>query len=285
MSADVLKGKSVLITGANSGIGFVAAEALAGMGAHVILACRRQPAAEEAMRKIRTEHPDASLEFLSLDLASLEKVRAAAAELKKRHQKLDILINNAGLASVRRERTEDGFEKTFGTNHLGPFLFTNLILPLVEASRGRIINVASDAHRAGRMHWDDLQLKKKRYFVMRAYCQSKLANILFTRALARRCAGRGVHVNCLHPGAVSTAIWPEDHWYERLFTRVLRLFLVSPEEGARTTIWLASSETGGRATGRYFVRCRERTPAKHARSDEAAERLWHISEQLTGLTG
>lgn len=284
MSAGTLKGKTVLVTGANSGIGFVTAEVLAGMGAHLILACRRREAAEDAMRRIRARHPDASLEFLSLDLASLASVREAAAALKSRHEKLHVLINNAGLANVRREVTPDGFERTFATNHLGPFLFTNLILSLVENARGRVINVASDAHKAGRMHWNDLQLEKG-YFVMRAYCQSKLANILFTRALARRCAGRGVHVNALHPGAVSTRIWPEERWYERAFTRVLRLFLISPEEGARTSIWLASGETGGRATGRYFVRCQERQPSRAARDDAAAERLWQISEQLTGLSG
>lgn len=282
MSTGALQGRNILVTGANSGIGLVTATALAGMGAHVILACRRQDAAEQAMRGIRALHPEASLEFLALDLASLDAVRSAAATLARRHDRLHVLVNNAGLASMKRELTVDGFEKTFATNHLGPFLFTRLVLPLVENARGRIVNVASESHRIGRMHWDDLQLER-RYSVLRAYAQSKLANILFTRALARRCAGAGVHVNCLHPGAVSTRIWPEDRWYERAFTRVLRLFLVSPEEGARTSIWLASGETGGRVTGRYFIRCRERQPTAPARSDQAAERLWQVSERLTGL--
>lgn len=282
MGAEALKGKTVLITGANSGIGLVTAESLAGMGAHVILACRRPEAAEQAMASIRARHPQASLEFLRIDLASLAEVRRAAHEFVQRHASLDILINNAGLAAVRRETTVDGFEKTFATNHLGPFLLTNLLLPALRQARGRIINVASEAHRVGRMHWDDLQLKRG-YFVMRAYAQSKLANILFTRALSRRCAGLGVHVNCLHPGAVATSIWPENRWYEKLFSRVLKLFLISAEEGARTSIWLASGETGGRATGKYFEKCKERKPARAALDDQAAERLWGISERLSGL--
>lgn len=282
MGADALKGKTIVITGANSGIGLVAAESLAGMGAHIVLACRRQEAAEQAMRDIRLSCANASLEFVSLDLASFDSVRTAARQIGARHERIDVLINNAGIASVRRELSVDGFEMTFAVNHLGPFLLTHLLLPKLKLGRGRIINVASSAHKAGRMHWQDLQLSK-RYFVMTAYAQSKLANILFTRALAKRCAGMSVHVNCLHPGGVATNIWPDGNWFLRGLSALLKRFLITPEEGARTTIWLASGETGGRATGKYFVRCRERAPSGAALDDAAAEKLWGLSEQLTGL--
>lgn len=282
MGADALKGKTIVITGANSGIGLVAAEALADMGGHIILACRRQEAAEQAMREIRQRCPNASLEFVPLDLASFDSVRRTAQRIGERHARIDVLINNAGIANVRREESVDGFEMTFAVNHLGPFLLTNLLLPNLKLGGGRIINVASGAHKAGRMHWDNLQLQK-RYFVMTAYAQSKLANILFTRALAKRCAGMSVHVNCLHPGGVATNIWPDGNWLQRGFSALLKKFLITPEEGARTTIWLASGEAGGRATGKYFVRCRERAPSGAALDDAAAEKLWGLSEQMVGL--
>lgn len=279
MSAQAMAGKTVLITGANSGIGKITAAALAGMGASVVLACRREEAAREAMEEIRLEHPDAQLEFLQLDLASLKKVRAAANEFLARHKTLDVLINNAGLANVRRQTSVDGFELTFATNHLGPFLLTSLLLPAVRAVEGRIINVASGVHRIGKIHWQDLHFHSG-YFVISAYAQSKLANILFTRELARREEANGVTVNCLHPGAVATNIWPEAKWHEKLFSKALKLFLISPEQGARTGIWLASNAIGGNVTGGYFEKCSEKTPSKAARDDQAAEKLWQISEEL-----
>ena len=278
MSAEVMRGRTVLITGANSGIGREMTSVLAGMGAHVILACRRPEAARVVMEEIRGRQPDASLELVEIDLASLTSVEHAANAVLGKHPKLDVLINNAGLASMKRQRSADGFELTFAVNHLGPFLLTRMLLPLVEEARGRIINVASEAHRMGRIHFGNLQLEKG-YWVMKAYAQSKLANILFTRALASRVRDRGITVNCFHPGTVSTGIWPENHWYERVFVRLLRLFMIPPQEGARTGIWLAANETGARVTGGYFVKCREATPSKAARDDGAAERLWQLSEQ------
>jgi len=277
-----MQGKTVLITGANSGIGLVTASALAGMGATIILACRREEAAKQAMLEIQAKHPRAQLDFVSLDLASLASVRRAAAEVLNKHPLLDVLINNAGLASVPREVSKDGFEMTFAVNHLGPFLFTNLLLPALRASKGRIINVASDAHKMGRMHWDNLQLARG-YFVLRAYAQSKLANILFTKALAERVEEDGIHVNCLHPGAVSTNIWPEGNWLEKAFSKLLRLFLITAEQGARTSIWLASGEDGGRFNGRYFEKCKEKYPSRAAQDRDAAEKLWEISANLTDL--
>ena len=180
-----MQGKTVLITGANSGIGKVTAAALAGMGASVILACRRPDAAQQAIAEIRREHPQAQLDFVALDLASLASVRRAAAEVMAKYPVLDVLINNAGLANMQRQTSEDGYEMTFAVNHLGPFLLTNLLLPALRAGKGRVITVASGAHKAGKMNWADLQLSRG-YFVLRSYAQSKLANILFTKALAAR---------------------------------------------------------------------------------------------------
>ena len=277
-----MQGKTVLITGANSGIGKVAASALAGMGATVILACRRPDAAQQAIAEIRREHPQAQLDFVAIDLASLASVRRAAAEVMSKYPVLHVLINNAGLANMQREISEDGFEMTFAVNHLGPFLLTNLLLPALRAGKGRVITVASGAHKAGKMHWSDLQLTSG-YFVLRSYAQSKLANILFTKALAARVEEEGVHANCLHPGAVSTNIWPERNWLEKAFSNVLRLFLISAEKGARTSIWLASGDVGGKASGSYFENCREKTPSRAARDADAAEKLWEISANLTGL--
>ena len=281
--SDVMAGKTVVITGANSGIGKVAATALAGMGATVVLACRRPDAAEAAMAEIRLSHPQARLAQVQIDLASLASVRRAASELLASYPRIDVLLNNAGLVNMRRELSADGFEMTFAVNHLGPFLLTNLLLPALRASNGRIVNVASEAHRMGRMHWNNLQLEKG-YFVMRSYAQSKLANILFTTALAERLAADDVQVNCLHPGAVATNIWPERNWLEKAFSKMLGWFLISPEKGARTSIWLASGDLGGRVSGRYFENCREKTPNREARDHDAAEKLWQISAQLTELT-
>lgn len=282
MSSEAMQGKTVMITGANSGIGKVTAQALAGMGAKVIFACRRQEAAEAAMADVRREVPSAELEFVQVDLSSQSSVRQCATQVKQRHKRIDILVNNAGIANVRREESVDGVEMTFATNHLGPFLLTNLLLPLLREGHGRIVNVASDAHKMGRMHWDDVELKSG-YWVMKAYAQSKLCNILFTRALAKRVAADNIKVNCLHPGAVSTNIWPEKYWWERAFSRVLKLFLISEEEGARTSIWLASGEAGGRQTGKYFYKCKEAKPTKRGSDDQAAEKLWQLSAQMTGV--
>lgn len=280
--ADTMQNKRVLITGANSGIGYVAAETLAGMGAEVVLACRRPEAALDACNQIRKAYPAAKLDTLTLDLSSLESVRKAALVVREKWPELDVLVNNAGIASMKRKTSVDGFELTFATNHLGPFLFTQLILPTLKAPGGRIVNVASTAHHQGHMHFDDLNLKKG-YRVFKAYSQSKLANILFTRELATRLEAKGITVNCLHPGAVKTNIWPGDHWYEKLASAAIKLFLITPEEGAKTTVWLASSDAAADKTGGYFYRCRKAKISREASDDNIARRLWDLSVEWTGL--
>lgn len=280
--SDAMDNKRVLITGANSGIGFVTAQVLAGRGAEVILACRRPEAAADACARIRRVYPDAKLHTLTLDVSSLESVRRAAAVVLEKWPVLDVLINNAGIASMKRKTSVDGFELTFATNHLGPFLFTHLLLPAMKSPGGRIVNVASTAHRQGHMYFDDLNLKTG-YKVFKAYSQSKLANVLFTRELSRHLQGKGITVNCLHPGAVKTNIWPGDHWYEKLASAAIKLFLITPEEGAKTTIWLASSETVAEKSGGYYYQCREARISREAADDGVARRLWDISMEWTGL--
>lgn len=280
--SDSMESKRVLITGANSGIGFVTAQALAARGAEVILACRRPEAAQEACARIRQVCPEAKLHTLTLDVSSLESVRRAAAIVLDKWPVLDVLINNAGIASMKRKTSVDGFELTFATNHLGPFLLTQLLLPAIKSPGGRIVNVASTAHRQGHIHFDDLNLKAG-YKVFKAYSQSKLANVLFTRELSRRLQGKGITVNSLHPGAVKTNIWPGDHWYEKLASAAIKLFLITAEEGAKTTIWLASSEAVADKSGGYYYQCREARISREAADDEVARRLWDISMEWTGL--
>ncbi|MCH8497168.1 MAG: SDR family oxidoreductase [Marinobacter sp.] len=277
-----MQGKTVLITGANSGIGFEAAKALAAMGARVVLACRRPEAAEDAVARIGAEVPAAQLETVRLDVSSLDDVRRAAAEIIERFPRLDVLVNNAGLANVRREESVDGFELTLATNHLGPFLLTSLLLPVLQASGGRIVNVASVAHSIGKMHFEDLNLTRG-YQVMKAYGQSKLANILFTRELARRLEGTGVTANCLHPGAVNTNIWPGAHWYEKLASAVIRVFTITAEQGAKTTVWLASAPEVAGQTGGYYYRCKPAKARPKARNDDDARRLWDMSAAMVGM--
>jgi NAD(P)-dependent dehydrogenase (short-subunit alcohol dehydrogenase family) len=274
-----LNGKTIVITGANSGIGFHAAQELAARGARTVLACRRPEAAEEAASAIRAEHPSALVETVQLDVSSLDSVREAAAAILQRFPEIDVLVNNAGVAKVRRKESVDGFELTLATNHLGPFLLTQLLLPAVEATRGRIVNVASMAHALGKIHFDDLNLTRG-YGVLKDYCQSKLANILFTRELAKLLEGTGVTVYALHPGAVNTNLWPGDHWYERLASSVIRLFTITAEEGAQTTIWLASSPDVADQSGGYYLNCRPSRAKANGQDNEVAARLWRVSEDM-----
>lgn len=281
LTAD-MSGKTVLITGANSGLGFVTARQLAWRNARVILACRREEAAREAKEAILASSPNAQVNTLVLDLASLSSVRTAAASIMARWPAIDVLVNNAGIAQVGRKESVDGFELTLATNHLGPFLFTRLLEPALSATEGRIINVASDAHRYGRLHFEDLQLTR-RYQVLRAYAQSKLANILFTRQLAEHLESAGVGVYAAHPGNVNTNIWPGERWYQRLFRGLIRPFMLSADEGAETLIWLATSPDLEGENGLYYKKCRRHRPSAAACDRQSAQRLWQVSEALTGL--
>ena len=288
MDAPDMTGRTVVVTGANSGIGLETAVELARAGATTVLTARDPGRGEAALEVVRTRSGRDDVHLVVFDLASLASVRKGADEILERCARLDVLVNNAGLVLSRRQETEDGFEATFAINHLGPFLLTHLLLDRIEASApARVVNVSSTAHQGARhgLDFGDLQ-SRRRYRGMQAYSRSKLANIYFTTELGRRLAGTGVTANCLHPGTVATGYARDGDATGVLAfgIRVIKPFVLTAAQGARTSIYLASSPEVADITGQYFVKCRVRRPSKVARDPEAARRLWEVSEQLTGLT-
>jgi retinol dehydrogenase-14 len=271
--------KTVLVTGANAGIGRATATELARMGARVLMACRSAERGAEAQAAVVAEVPGASTELLIADLSSGEGVRALAAQTRQHTDRLDVLVNNAGMFTPSSTPTVDGLETQFAVNHLAPFLLTNLLRDLlVKSAPARVVTVSSEAHKRGQIRWDDLQGERK-YSGLQAYSQSKLANLLFNRELARQLGGTGVTANALHPGVIGTRL---------LFTgfaplRLLRPFLKTPERGARTSVFLASAPAVERLTGLYFIDLEPARPSSAARDDGAARRLWRISAELTGM--
>lgn len=279
-----LRDRVVVVTGGNSGIGRAAAVELARMGATVVIGCRDLAKGRDAVAEIRRRAGTDRAEVLPLDLASTRSIRTFAAELQDRHDRLDVLVNNAGGILSERRSTEDGFEATFGVNHLGHFLLTALLVDRLQASApSRIVNVASVAHRFCRgFSFADPQFELRRYRPALAYNQSKLANVLFTMELARRLAGTGVTANCVHPGGVRTGFGGADdtRGFERAVMVVAQPFLSSPEQGSRTVVYAAASPELEGVTGQYLVRCRLHTPSRAARDPDAARRLWELSERL-----
>ncbi|MEM1096137.1 MAG: SDR family oxidoreductase [Bacteroidota bacterium] len=268
-----------LITGANSGIGKATAEALARAGHTVLMVCRSAERGEAARTGIVSATGSDRVELLLADLASQADIRRLAGEVTSRYDRLDVLINNAGIFKDNYAETPDGFEMTWGVNHLAPFLLTNLLLDHLKASaQGRIVNVSSAGHKQGRMHFGDPNLKAK-YNGLKAYAQSKLANILHVVELTRRLDGTAVTANALHPGVVGTNIGSGT--WASFFFQTLGFLLLSPEKGARTSIYLATSPDVATVSGLYFEKERRSTPAKQARDVEAARRLWSLSEQMT----
>jgi NAD(P)-dependent dehydrogenase (short-subunit alcohol dehydrogenase family) len=284
-----MDGMICLVTGANAGIGLETARALAARGATVVLAGRDRRKVEAAVGDVNGAATAGRAEPLLCDLASIRSVRDAADELRSRHPRLDLLINNAGLFLSDRIVTEDGFESTIAINHLGHFLLTHLLRERLFAAGGaRVVNVASNAHySAKRLDVDDLHCERRRYSGVRAYAESKLANVLYTRALARRWSGRGVTVNAVHPGVVNTRIAADGDakGIVRILWDLYRPFMLTPAEGARTTLHVATSDEGRRVTGRYFVRSAQRRPSCLALDDALAERLWEASERTLGIEG
>ena len=284
-----MDGRVAVVTGANSGIGKETAGGLAALGATVVLACRNEERAAGAVAELRHRGVAGELETVALDLADLGSVRACAEDLGSRFERLDVLVNNAGGIWSSRRLTAQGFEQTFGVNHLGPFLLTRLLLSrLVLAAPSRIVNVSSFGHHFAvmGMRFSDLQ-SEHGYVSLEAYSRSKLANLLFTRELARRLAGSGVLVNAAHPGAVRSGFGMEGDLggIQGLGNRVVRAFEISPEAGARTSVFLASSPALGDRSGGYWVRRRPGHASRQARSDAAAARLWQVSEQLLADAG
>lgn len=274
-----MRGKTVLISGGNSGIGAAAAQALAERGARLVLACRDLGKAERVRDGIATRSGNEDIHVLPLDLASFASIRELAASVQQRFERLDVLINNAGLFPAQKILTEDGFEAQFGINHLGHFLLTHLLLDLLRASGpARVINVTSMMHRFGSIDFASFR-GETAYSPWRAYFQSKLANLLFSNELARRLTGTGITSNALHPGGVKTDIMRDASPTNRLFSQ---LFFNSPERGARTSVYLASSPEVEGVTGGYFIACKARRPAPVARDEALARRLWEESADLCG---
>jgi NAD(P)-dependent dehydrogenase (short-subunit alcohol dehydrogenase family) len=278
-----LDGRVVLVTGATRGIGRAAARQLASLGATTYLVGRDPGRTRDAVEEIRRAAGGRRVEGLVADLSSQAEVRRLAGEVRGRTDRLHVLLNNAGAYFGGRRVSADGLELTFALNHLSYFLLARLLLPLLGAGApSRVVNVSSEAHRGARMDWDDL-LAERSYSPWGAYGQSKLANVLFTRELARRVGRARVTANALHPGVVATHFAAEERGLAGAFFRLARPFLATPEKGARTPVHLASAPEVEGVTGRYFADLREREPSAAARDDAAAARLWEISERMTGL--
>ena len=278
-----MRGKQVAITGPTAGIGRAAALELARRGASLILLCRDESKGRTLQAEI-AEFADQP-EVVTIDMASLSSVRSAAQTMLSQDRPIDVLLNNAGVVNTARRTSSDGFEETFAVNHLAPFLLTGLLLPaLQEATRARIVTVASDAHTFVRgLGWEDMQAERS-YKTFREYGRSKLANILFTRELARRLQGTGITANCLHPGAVATSLGSNNGPLGGIVMTLLKPFIRSPERGAETSIYLCSSSEVADISGGYFANCREKQPKPWARDDAEARRLWQYSEECTTFT-
>ena len=282
-----MTGRVCLVTGANRGIGLCTARGLAELGARVMLVCRDRTLGESALKEIRDRTGNDSVELVVGDLGSTRSVRSLTDEIKKRLDTLHVLVNNAGVVMSERLLTEDGHETTFAVNHLGPCLLTHCLRDLlIKSAPARVVTVSSQAHRRGRIDLDDLDAEKNFNGLM-AYCNSKLANVLFTYELARMLDGTGVTANCLHPGSVRTRMVMESFLGVNGFTRALRPlispFLTTPEKGALTSIYLASSPEVKGVSGRYFMRRKEARSSSTSRDLETARGLWKASAGLVGI--
>jgi NAD(P)-dependent dehydrogenase (short-subunit alcohol dehydrogenase family) len=278
-----IRGKHVLVTGGTSGIGRATAAELARLGAHVTITSRTLATAETTADELR-DHTGAEIEPAQLDLSSLGAVRAFAATYADRHDRLDVLINNAGTMAGKRRTTGDGFEWTLAVNHLGPFLLSNLLTPLlIESAPARVITVSSENHRSAKrgLDFDDLQMTTS-YSASRAYAASKLANVLFTAELDRRLAPQGVTARALHPGVVATNFGkdPDSPRWMGLSMTLLKPFLATPVKGAATSVHLATAQPGELDAGIYWASSRPKQPSDAALDEDAARTLWEASAEL-----
>lgn len=273
-----LNGKIAIVTGANSGMGMATTAALADMGATVIMLCRNEKRGKEALDKLM-EKSERKLDLMLCDLGDFSSIKDFTDTFRGKYKSLDILVNNAGFISLDRQITKDGLERQFGVNHIGHFLLTMRLVDLFF-SGGRIVNVASGAHKTGNIHFDDINLTKH-FNVIKAYSQSKLANVLFTRELAKRLKSKGITVNCCHPGAVATNIGiSRETGFGKRITGMLKPFFQTPEQGASTAIYLATSKEVSDITGEYFYKCKVAKSSKRSKDMELAKRLFEFSEQF-----
>lgn len=276
-----IEAKICIITGANSGIGKATAIELAKMNAIVVIVCRNKERGEPAQKEIIEKTGNKNVDLLSCDLSSLDAIRNLDAEFRTKYQNLHVLINNAGVMLSKRELSVDGFEMNFAVNHLAPFLLTNLLLDILKKSApSRIINVASGAHKFGTINFEDLQSENKKRRFMGLYGDSKLALMLTSYELSRRLEGTGVTLNTIHPGVVNTKLGMDRSKPKK---GIARRFFKSPEKGAETSIYLASSPEVEGVTGKYFINKQEQKSSDDSYNDEYAKKLWDISMEMTGL--
>jgi NAD(P)-dependent dehydrogenase (short-subunit alcohol dehydrogenase family) len=282
-TGEQLRGKHCMITGASSGLGRVTAVELARMGANLTLVCRNRSRGEDVIAEIRQNTGNRSVNLMLADLSIQQSIRELAAAFVDRSEPLHVLVNNAGVFNLKRELTADGIETVFAVNHLSYFMLTQLLLDRIRQSApARIVNVASAAHSHGTIDFDDLG-GERRYRSMRIYGQSKLANILFTYELARRLEGSGVTVNCAHPGAVATGLGANNGALAKLLMPLIGLFMRSPEQGAATQIYLASSPEVDGINGKYFVDCKPAKSSAESYDTAVARRLGEVSARMTGV--
>ena len=276
-----MAGSVIVVTGATSGIGEVAADRLAAKGAKIVFIARDRARGEATLGHLRAISPDADHRAHYADLSRLAEMKRVADEIAESEPEIDVLINNAGALFNARKVTEDGLEMTFALNHLSYFVLTDLLRSRLKAG-SRVISTASDAHKGAKIDFSDLQSTHS-YSGFRAYGRSKLCNILFTRELSKRFVGTGITANCLHPGFVSTRFGDQSGGILSFAVRAAKNFAISPEQGARTIVYLASSPEVANVTGKYFYKCKPDTPTREARNDADAARLWSISAELAGI--
>jgi NAD(P)-dependent dehydrogenase (short-subunit alcohol dehydrogenase family) len=278
-----MKGKVVLLTGGNSGLGKATALSLAKMGTDLTIVCRDQARGESALEEIKKASGSASVTLIVADLLLLKEVRRTASEFRGSNSRLDVLINNAGSNFTDYAETEDGLERTMALNYFAPFLLTNLLLDMLEESApSRIVNVSSSAHYSGRLDPDNINGGGMGIGGLGAYGKSKLALVLFTYELARRLQGRGVTANCLHPGAVRTHIWAHAGAFSPI-SMLASQFMMSPEDGAKTQIYLASSAEVDGVTGKFFEKSKPKRSSESSYDEALARRLWDLSVKTAGV--
>jgi NAD(P)-dependent dehydrogenase (short-subunit alcohol dehydrogenase family) len=276
-----MKGKICLITGANSGIGKATALGLAKKNANVVMLCRNRERGETAQKEIIEKTGNREVDLFLCDLSSLDSIRNFVNEFKTKYQNLHVLINNAGVMLSKRDLSTDGFEMNFAINHLAPFLLTNLLLHLLTKSApSRIINVSSAAHKYGKIDFEDLQGEKRKSRFMGLYGSSKLALMLVSYELSRRLEGTGVTLNTLHPGVVNTQLGMDRSKPRK---GIARRFFKTPEKGAETSIYLASSPEVEGVTGKYFINKEVRESSEESYDEQNAKKLWNITEKMTKL--
>ncbi len=283
-----MQGKTILITGATNGIGKIAAQELAAKGANIVLVARNQEKGMATIKEISAATGNTNLELMLADVSKMNDLRKLSQEFLAKHSRLDVLLNNAGAVFENRQLSQDGFELTLATNHLNYFLLSNLLLEVLQKTasahgQARIVNVASDAHRSAKINFDDLMGQQK-FGGWNAYCQSKLANIMFSAELARRLAGTQVSANSLHPGFVRTGFGDNSGGLMKILLGLgKQLMAISPAQGADTMVHLASSNDVAGISGKYFEKRQVKTPSLAAQDEAAQTRLWEISAKLVGV--